>query len=276
MESQTEKSGPGAFASSLASEIEQAKAVQETHGPLIELRYVLSSHGMMHGSSSSRTWELSWNPDGTVILEDCSSGGGTSATAKYQVKPEIAQKLRDFVADKHLAELSKMDIKTPLVYDCFTSATIGMVFDDRSVGGTPYVRRTLQCGPAGMTFKSLEDEVYNMLKDCRETGTCILAEEKKTGNGFPGMMGPGVCTNGTNPFFNLANMVQGNPPKPRQSSAVRWACTCGFADNTGKFCTECGKPKPVDPSDWVCPACGTANKGKFCAECGRPRDRGDR
>lgn len=58
-----------------------------------------------------------------------------------------------------------------------------------------------------------------------------------------------------------------------------WICVCG-ARNTGKFCTECGKPMPDEngrqesaaPSNaqWVC-ACGARNTGKFCSECGKPK-----
>ena len=43
----------------------------------------------------------------------------------------------------------------------------------------------------------------------------------------------------------------------------------GGAVNTGKFCAECGQPKPAS-DEWTC-ACGTVNKGKFCANCGTPR-----
>ena len=45
-----------------------------------------------------------------------------------------------------------------------------------------------------------------------------------------------------------------------------WKCACGMV-NTGKFCMDCGKPKPSAPVGWTC-ACGTVNKGKFCMECG--------
>ena len=54
--------------------------------------------------------------------------------------------------------------------------------------------------------------------------------------------------------------------KPKPQAGV-WTCSCG-AQNTGKFCAECGKPRPQE--EWTC-ECGTVNKGKFCAECGRPR-----
>ena len=44
-----------------------------------------------------------------------------------------------------------------------------------------------------------------------------------------------------------------------------WVCGCG-AVNTGKFCSECGAPKPAKDT-WVC-RCGAVNTGKFCSECG--------
>ena len=54
--------------------------------------------------------------------------------------------------------------------------------------------------------------------------------------------------------------------KPKPQAGV-WTCSCG-TQNTGKFCAEGGKPRPQE--EWTC-ECGTVNKGKFCAECGRPR-----
>ena len=77
-------------------------------------------------------------------------------------------------------------------------------------------------------------------------------------------------------------MHTGQENQPRQqssgdvpseaSAASGWTCSCGKAGNTGKFCTECGAPKPA-ADGWIC-ACGTVNKGKFCSECGRPKPAG--
>ena len=49
-----------------------------------------------------------------------------------------------------------------------------------------------------------------------------------------------------------------------------WTCSCGKTGNIGKFCAECGSPKPVpaDNGPWTCPECGNQNSGKFCANCG--------
>ena len=62
------------------------------------------------------------------------------------------------------------------------------------------------------------------------------------------------------------------PPAPAAPAVSDgWTCACG-ATVTGKFCPECGKPKPA-ADGWTC-ACGAVNKGKFCIECGKPKPAG--
>ncbi|MBO6060568.1 MAG: SPFH domain-containing protein, partial [Clostridia bacterium] len=49
-------------------------------------------------------------------------------------------------------------------------------------------------------------------------------------------------------------------------------CACG-AQNTGNFCSACGKAKPESDVGWTC-ECGAKNGGKFCAYCGKPKPSG--
>ena len=59
-------------------------------------------------------------------------------------------------------------------------------------------------------------------------------------------------------------------PAPATPPAGSWTCSCGQV-NTGKFCSDCGSPKPAAAAgSWVC-ACGTTCTGKFCPDCGSPR-----
>ena len=68
------------------------------------------------------------------------------------------------------------------------------------------------------------------------------------------------------------NARNASAPQSAVQAAGSWACECGAA-NSGKFCSECGKPKPQEPETWTC-ACGQENSGKFCSECGKPRPEG--
>lgn len=57
-------------------------------------------------------------------------------------------------------------------------------------------------------------------------------------------------------------------PKPESVAAGEWTCSCG-AKNTGKFCSNCGQPKPA-ADGWDC-SCGAHNTGAFCGNCGTKR-----
>ena len=61
-----------------------------------------------------------------------------------------------------------------------------------------------------------------------------------------------------------AGATESSQPSPPEG----WICGCGHT-NTGKFCAECGKPRP-ESGQWIC-ECSHVNKGKFCAECGKQR-----
>ena len=93
--------------------------------------------------------------------------------------------------------------------------------------------------------------------------------------GFMGMNMAGGA-NGVNlqNLYEMGNAQQKNAQAAavaKQDTGV-WTCSCG-AENTGKFCMECGQPKPQGAKGWIC-SCGTKNTGKFCTECGQPRPAG--
>ncbi len=58
---------------------------------------------------------------------------------------------------------------------------------------------------------------------------------------------------------------------PRPAPAETWDCSCGVKGLTGKFCPECGAKRPEKPAAWDC-ACGAKGlTGKFCPECGKKK-----
>ena len=93
--------------------------------------------------------------------------------------------------------------------------------------------------------------------------------------GFMGMnMAGGAMGGGFNQAQQFYQMgVQQQAQQQTAAPVVNgWKCACG-ATATGKFCTECGSPKPADNGSWTC-ACGQQNTGKFCPECGAKKPAG--
>ena len=82
-------------------------------------------------------------------------------------------------------------------------------------------------------------------------------------------MGAASAANMQQMNMNQMNQSMQAQPQNYQQAAggSTWTCGCG-AVNTGKFCSECGSPKPS--GSWTC-SCGSVNTGKFCSECGKPR-----
>ncbi|MBQ9458625.1 MAG: hypothetical protein IJU66_01670 [Oscillospiraceae bacterium] len=267
-----------ALRESISPSVRTDGLADEAHGPLVHFGFSLFSHGMAAGSSSSSEDALDWNRDGSIILTSCCSAGGKSTRLEYRVKPEAAEKVRAFAARKHLAALSKQKIPTPAVFDNFTSSSINMTFDDRSIGGSPFEMLHIDCGPAGMTFRKIEDEIRSLFKECRDSGECIVREESGAGGMFGGMTG----FVGTMGGFGTANAPGGAGVPLGQA----WTCEkCGRTGNTSAFCADCAAPRPgghaaapvkpvenAEPGCWVCTSCGYGgNRGRFCSECGNPR-----
>ncbi|MCF0135070.1 MAG: SPFH domain-containing protein [Lachnospiraceae bacterium] len=128
-----------------------------------------------------------------------------------------------------------------------------------------------------------------MMKDpTYAAGTMMMAQADaakiaagNTAGAMTGFMGMGMATNAMGGMNNIGNLYamgqqqqqQAAPapaPAPQMAApaGATWTCKCG-APNTGKFCNNCGAPRPQDES-WTC-KCGAVNTGKFCAECGSPR-----
>ncbi len=101
---------------------------------------------------------------------------------------------------------------------------------------------------------------------------------KNSAGAMTGFMGMGMAqqaggANAANLFAMGQQQSAQQPAQPAPAPAANtWKCDCG-AENTGKFCIECGKPKPAD--GWACPKCGTVNKGRFCMECGEKKPAGE-
>ena len=103
------------------------------------------------------------------------------------------------------------------------------------------------------------------------TSQAMVDAANNAGGAMNGFIGMNMAQNAGGANINsLFNMAQQNQQQQQQASANSWTCACGSV-NTGKFCMNCGQPKPAELSaEWTC-SCGTVNTGKFCMNCGQPR-----
>ena len=80
-----------------------------------------------------------------------------------------------------------------------------------------------------------------------------------------GFVGMGMAQNagGAN-AANLFAMGQQQAPQQaqQQAAATGWSCECGQDGNTGKFCTNCGKPKQTEDG-WTCTRAGKTRRKAF-------------
>jgi membrane protease subunit (stomatin/prohibitin family) len=104
----------------------------------------------------------------------------------------------------------------------------------------------------------------------------MKAAASNSAGAMTGFMGMGFAQNAggmnaQNLFAMGQQQAQQAPAQQAAPQAGAWKCSCGNVA-TGKFCPECGSPKP-EPQGWTC-KCGAVNQGKFCPNCGAKKPEG--
>ena len=145
----------------------------------------------------------------------------------------------------------------------------------------------LSVGLGGLSYDEKSREMIDMRNQGAMLGDASIREGYVQGAVARGMEAAGSNANGAAQAFmgmnagggfmgaasasNQAQMERDRASRPAApaASAGGWTCSCGQV-NTGKFCAECGSPKPAATGGWTC-SCGAACTGKFCPECGSPR-----
>ena len=113
--------------------------------------------------------------------------------------------------------------------------------------------------------------VKNITEGIRDAGS-------NEGGAMNAFMGVGMGLNTMNATLSGLNGLQtpgdtqgtvmGGVASATQTPKDGWKCECG-QENTGKFCSNCGKPAPTPKAAWKC-ECGQENTGRFCSNCGKP------
>ena len=147
----------------------------------------------------------------------------------------------------------------------------------------------LAVGLGGLSYDDKSREMIDMRNQGAMLGDAAIREGYVQGAVARGMEAAGSNANGSAQAFmgvgmamnagggfvgaasasNQAQMERDAAAKAAATPAGGWTCACGQV-NTGKFCSECGSPKPAPAGSWTC-SCGATCTGKFCPDCGSPR-----
>ena len=146
-------------------------------------------------------------------------------------------------------------------YDEESQKLINMRNEGAMLGGDASVLR-------GMAVKNLTEGVRDAGSNAGGAMTGFMGVGMGMQQFNTSMEGLNAMTAGMAGTQPQASPQQAVAPQQTAAPANSWTCECG-ASNTGKFCSECGKPAPAPVNSWTC-ECGTVNTGKFCSECGKP------
>ena len=251
----------------------------EIHGPVIRIASSWSSHGMSIGSGQSGNETLTWQADGTLVIERTDKADGREVHEVNIGGAEAAAALRDYIARSHVAEMAQVEsIPSPFkMTDYSSSSFIKFTFDDSSVGGAPCVERSLDRGSYWKPQCAAISEIGELIRDCVNTGRCVEHTESTYDPRSPYLgMGIGMGAMGMglgawlNPGTKAAAPAPSAPPAAKNKlpdDPNKWVCACCGAENLGKFCADCGSPKP-EKKEKQC-ECGFVSTGRFCPNCGR-------
>ena len=142
-----------------------------------------------------------------------------------------------------------------------------------SVNASPEDEATIKELQKSAVFRNTNMAAAHMVQAQAEAMKAAAANENGAMMGFMGMnMAQAAGGFNAATLFQMGQQQAAQAPAPAPAPAPAapapakggWKCACG-AENTGKFCAECGAAKPAE--GWKC-SCGSVNKGKFCPECG--------
>ncbi|MCR5251805.1 MAG: hypothetical protein K6E50_14495 [Lachnospiraceae bacterium] len=253
-----------AFLSEAANQPKLSDLKPEEHGPVVEICSDYSSHGMAMGSDTSGRETVSWQEDGTVLIEINDRKYGKATHEKYQAGSDAADKLRAYVKESRVAEMAQIaTIPSPYqVMDYSSSSHIRFTFDD----GYSKVDRRLDCGSYWELQRKTIAKIRDLIKECIDTGECLEKTEEAYDPKTPAFGAMTGFAGTSNPFAK-----PDTKPSVSMKQPGSWKCSCNF-ENTGNFCMNCGSPRPT--AKWKCPKCNAENEGKFCANCGNPKPTG--
>lgn len=223
--------------------IEELKKTPTPHGKLVGCSYYAYSSEMTYNSNSILS--ISVRIENGEQIVRCESKPAFQSCTKSVCKPnhDVLAAVQELVERENLAAWSALKYKNPFqMCDYSSSSSIGLTFDDSSIGGSSIQSVSIDIAAAcQFGGEDVIADFRDLLKAASEGAEILSLQtvDTRSGIGMMNMMG------GT-PQQNTMTPTEPKEPTPIPDGA--WKCSCG-AIVQSRFCPECGRMRTQDETN---------------------------
>ena len=245
--------------------LKECREIKEEHGPVTAIETGSFTMGMMYGSNETYTQliEKVEGKEGTVrVTIKRQRGNDPEETNSKEICSDIFSKVQE-ISDRenlpcwfYVAKDPSLPVDNSMrPMDYSASGWLNIYYDDSLITGFPKVKRTIGETACELGGKEVDKALTALINECVAASG---AKVDMTPPPFPGkiaMADPNampINTLGMMQTMQIGMMagVQAGMQTPSETkeppaeSGGPWDCSCGAKGLTGKFCSECGYPRP--------------------------------
>ena len=243
--------------------LNECREIKEEHGPVIAVETGSFTMGMMYGSNETYTQLIEKTGEGTVrVTIKRQRGNNPEESNSKEISSDIFSKVQEISEKENLPcwYYAAKDPSIPVDHsmmpmDYSASGWLNIYYDDNLITGFPKVKRTIGETACDLGGKEVDRAITALINECVAASG---AKVDMTPPPFPGkiaMADPNAMTSGALGIMQTMQMgmmsgIQagmGTPAETKEPPAGDsgpWDCSCGAKGLTGKFCSECGYPRP--------------------------------
>lgn len=235
--------------------LKECRGIKENHGPVVAVETSSFTSGMMMNSNVwyTQTIEKAEGKDKVLVTVKRKRGNFPEVSSSKETTSDILSKVQEISDRENIPGWNYACVDPNIPVDTSMRPTdytaygsINIYYDDSLISGCPRVKRTIGETACKMGGKEVDREITDMINSCvNDSGA---ADDLPDTDQFP-VQNPEVDQTAMNGFLGmgmLMGMGAGIPgvQAPVSDGTGTWDCSCGAKGLTGKFCSNCGLPRP--------------------------------
>lgn len=237
--------------------LKECREIEEEHGPVTAIETGSFTMGMMYGSNETYTQliEKVEGKEGTVrVTIKRQRGNDPEQTSSKEIRSDIFSKVQE-ISDKENLPCWHYASKDPSVpvdtsmrpMDYSASGWLNLYYDDTLITGFPKVKRTIGETACSQGGKEVDRALTALVNECVEASGLKTVPADPLIQANPVTADPNAMPSlalGMMAGMMAGMQIPNETKEPPADNGGPWDCSCGAKGITGKFCSECGNPRP--------------------------------